>query len=139
MGDLDKILDTHSLRKTTFRKELLTLFYDVKSSLTVDEIKQKVGSTNDKVTVYRALEAFQKKGLIHRVPDKNNLTRFALCHTGCNSHHHVHHHAHFICDKCHKTFCIDGIEVPDVKNAQGFKIKHSDLTLQGDCPDCIGN
>ncbi len=137
MLELDSILHNHDLRKTAFRMELLSLFLDSRSSLKVDEIKSKVGVSNDKVTIYRALDAFEKNGLIHRVPDKSNLTRYALCHTECNSDEHVHNHAHFICNNCDETFCVDEIEVPVIKDSKGFKIERSKLTLEGDCPDCL--
>ncbi|MGY6647599.1 Fur family transcriptional regulator [Wenyingzhuangia sp. IMCC45574] len=136
MSDLESILEKHGLRKTAFRKELLAIFNNSNATLTVEEIRSKVTSTNDKVTVYRALDAFEKSGIIHKVPDKNNLTRYALCPTKCTTHNHVHNHAHFICDDCDKTFCIDEIEVPKVKETNGFTIKSSKLTLQGSCPDC---
>lgn len=137
MSELDLVLYRHNLRKTAFRMELLELFFDSHSSLKVEEIKNKVESTTDKVTIYRALDAFERSGLIHRVPDKGNLTRYALCHTKCSTDGHVHNHAHFICNSCDETFCIDDIELPVVKNAKGFKIESSKLTLEGDCPDCI--
>lgn len=137
MSDLESVLEKHGMRKTAFRRELLSVFYDSNATLTVEEIRTKVTSTKDKVTVYRALDAFEKGGIIHKVPDKNNLTRYALCQTKCSSHNHVHNHAHFICDSCDKTFCIEEIEIPEVKNAKGFNIKTSKLTLEGNCPDCV--
>ena len=70
MTDLDLMLHKNGLRKTAFRMELLNLLVDSNSSLTVEEIKKKVGATNEKVTIYRALESFEKNGLIHKVPDK---------------------------------------------------------------------
>jgi Fur family ferric uptake transcriptional regulator len=137
MTDVESVLYKHGLRKTAFRKELLSLFHDVNSSLTAEEIKNKVGATKDKVTIYRALDSFEKGGLIHRVPDKNNLTRYALCQTECGIDEHVHNHAHFICDNCNETFCIDDVEVPKIKSSKGFTIKSSKLTLEGSCTDCI--
>lgn len=136
MKDFSSELKKHGLRKTTFRVELLELFYGVKSSLTADEIRKKVDSKTDKVTVYRALDAFEKNGLIHRVPDKGNLTRYALCQTECDADNHVHHHAHLICNECDETFCVEDVEVPSVKNSGGFNITSTNLTLEGVCPDC---
>lgn len=137
MTDLEALLQNHGLRKTAFRKELLKLFYEARSSLTAEEIKNKIGKTTDKVTIYRALNAFKKNGLIHLVPDKNNITRYALCRTECNTDGHVHNHAHFLCNNCNETFCIDEIEIPEIKDSKGFHIKTSRLTLEGRCPDCV--
>lgn len=135
---MDYILELkkHGLRKTAFRLSLIELFYDVKSSLTADEIRKRIGTKADKVTVYRALDAFEKSGLIHKVPDKGNLTRYALCQSECGHENHVHHHAHLICNQCEETFCIEEIEVPSIKNSAGFNITSTNLTLEGTCPDC---
>lgn len=136
MTDLDSILKDHGLRRTVFRKELLSLFVKSKSTLTVEEIRRRVGVLGDKVTIYRALEAFEKGGLIHKVPDKSNLTRYALCQVGCTSNKHTHHHAHLICTDCNETYCVEGVEIPEIKGARGFIVKETNVTLEGVCPDC---
>jgi len=136
MCDFEVLLRDRGLRKTVFRKELLELFYKTSSSLTAEEIRNKIDTTNDKVTIYRALDAFEKNGLIHRVPDKNNLTRYALCKSECSSHQHTHNHAHFICNNCNETFCINEVEIPEIKISKKFQIKSSKLTLEGNCFNC---
>jgi Fur family ferric uptake transcriptional regulator len=136
MQDHGILLKKHGLRKTTFRLQLLSLFHEVRSSLTADEIRKRIGESTDKVTVYRALDAFEKSGLIHKFPGKGNLTRYALCHTECGVDNHVHNHAHFICNVCTDTFCIDEVEMPEIEAAQGFHIQSSKLILEGECPDC---
>ncbi len=137
MTKAEKILEKINLKKTNFRIELIELFQSSISSLTADEIKQKINSTNDKVTIYRALTAFEKKCLIHRVPDKKNLIRYALCQKECGQTQHKHSHAHFICNICAKTFCLDNIKLPQINNTSGFKINKTQLTLEGYCPSCI--
>lgn len=132
----DEILHAHGLRKTNFRVELLALFEGSDSSLSVDEIKSRIVSTNDKVTIYRALDSFEKSGLIHKVPDKSNLTRYALCHSECSNHGHNHNHAHFICVSCEETFCIDEVEIPLIDIPQGYHVNQANLTLEGECAKC---
>jgi len=138
MDQLELILKNHGFRKTSFRKELLGLFYECKASLTAGDIRSMLESSIDKVTIYRALDSFEENGLIHKVPDKNNVTRYALSQTECDSKgQKTSSHAHFICNNCDKTFCIDDIKVPEVKNIDsGFSIKKTTLTLEGYCPDC---
>ena len=73
--------------------------------------------------------------MIHRVPDKDNLIRYAICqrNSSCS---HDHNHAHFICNVCADTFCIESINTPIIKNKEGFNIKKSKLILEGECPSC---
>ncbi len=136
MLKLKQKLEERGLRKTAFRMELLALFTQSMSSLSIKDIKSKVGKTTDKVTIYRALDAFEKNGLIHRVPGKSNLARYAMCQSECQLEAHTHNHAHFICNVCDETFCIDGIEVPAIQLDYGYKISASKLTLEGSCPSC---
>ena len=90
--NLSEELKKHGLRKTTFRLELLALFKEITSSLSAEEVKNRILGKTDKVTVYRALDAFEKSGLIHLVPGKGNVTRYALCQTECGSDNHLHNH-----------------------------------------------
>lgn len=134
--NLSEELKKHGLRKTSFRLELLALFQEITSSLSAEEVKNRIAGKTDKVTVYRALDAFEKSGLIHRVPGKGNVTRYALCQTECGSDNHLHNHAHLICNVCTDTFCIEDVEMPVIKETNGFNIQSSKLILEGECPDC---
>ena len=95
----------YGLKKTSFRKELLIFFQSSSSSLTVKKIIKKFASSVDKVSIYRALNSFEKSGLIHKVPDKNNLLRYSLCSSECGPGKHSHDHAHLLCSICDETFC----------------------------------
>ncbi|MGB0523380.1 MAG: Fur family transcriptional regulator [Flammeovirgaceae bacterium] len=130
-------LSAHGIRKTAFRIELLTLFMEHKHSLSHQEIKEKIKSTPDKVTIYRALNAFLKKGLIHKVPDVNNRAKYALCLPESSEKSYGQNHVHFICNTCNHTFCLDGIDIPIVEDTQGFKVKSLKVTVEGECPNCI--
>ena len=110
----EEYLKKHKMRKTPFRIELLELFMSNKTSLTHEEIKHKVVSTKDKVTIYRALDSFEKNGIIHKVPDAKNITRYALCSSNCSHEEHNHDHVHFICGSCKETYCIEEVKVPQV-------------------------
>lgn len=137
MSVTEELLSNYGLRKTTFRKKLLKLFQDSGETLTVENIRHKIGRNNDKVTIYRALSTFEKSGIIHQVPDKNNLSRYALCNSECSPSNHSHQHAHFICDYCDNTVCIKELEFPKIKNIKGYKFKKLDLIIQGSCPKCV--
>lgn len=136
MKELEDSLKKYGLRKTNFRINLIDLFKKSASSLTADEIRKHTSKKTDKATIYRALESFEKKGLIHRVPDKSNLNRYALCHEECAPTKHDHNHAHFICNHCLKTFCIQAVKIPEIESMKGFQVKKSKLILEGKCANC---
>jgi Fur family ferric uptake transcriptional regulator len=130
------MLQAHGLRKINLRLELLSFFIASSSSLSVEEMKNRVGNTDDKVTIYRALDSFEKSGLIHKVPNKSNFTRYALCQPECSHQGHKHKHPHFICESCEETFGIDDIEIPQISIPKGFHINHFKLILEGECGKC---
>jgi len=130
-------LSAHGLRKTPFRVELLKLFMESKHSLSHQNIRERITSTKDKVTIYRGLAAFLEKGLIHKVPDPNNVVKYALCPEEHSQNTNEHSHAHFLCNECHNTFCMYDVKLPLYTNVDGFKILNSNLTLEGYCPDCV--
>ena len=135
--DYNLILSQHGLSQTKFRSDLLSLFYISKKSLLIEDILNYFKNSIDKVTVYRSLDSFEKKGLIHKVPDKRNLKRYALCnHEECNSITHNDNHVHFVCFACEQTFCLDQIKSPDTSSLKGYHIENLKFTLEGYCNAC---
>ena len=135
---MDDLFIKYGLKKTSFRKELLTLFQSSSSSLTVKKIIKKFASSVDKVSIYRALNSFEKSGLIHKVPDKNNLLRYSLCSSECGPGKHSHDHAHLLCSICDETFCLDDFLLPNIKSHNGYVINNYKIILEGSCLSCQG-
>jgi len=132
-------LVSKGIRKTNFRLELLMLFMNHTGSLSHEEIRSKISSTKDKVTIYRALDAFEKKCLIHKVPNASNTTRYAACNaSSCSSSEngHQHNHVHFICTDCEDTFCINEVKIPEINLPKGYSTTQTSLTVKGKCPTC---
>ena len=106
------------------------------NSLSAKEISKQFSSSTDKASIYRALDSFEKSGLIHQVPDKNNLLRYSLCKSECKPNHHVHDHAHFLCSVCEETFCLDDFKFPTAKSHNGFLINELKIIMEGTCVSC---
>ncbi len=131
------ILSKNGISRTKFRTQLLSLFLTSQRSLSIDDILKCFKHSINKVTVYRSLDSFEDKGLIHKVPDSNNLKRYSLCKENeCNSTSHNHNHGHFICYSCSQTFCLQDIKSPEITSLKGFDIKELKLILEGYCRDC---
>ena len=133
---MDNLFIKYGLKKTSFRKELLIFFQSSSSSLTVKKIIKKFASSVDKVSIYRALNSFEKSGLIHKVPDKNNLVRYSLCSSECGPGKHSHDHAHLLCSICDETFCLDDFLLPNIKSHNGYVINNYKIILEGSCLSC---
>lgn len=90
---------------------------------------------SDRITLYRTLKTFEKKGLVHGIAD-GNITRYALCDAGCREGHHADSHLHFYCTSCGETSCLPGVRVPPVNVPQGFRLQELSLLAKGICEKC---
>jgi Fur family ferric uptake transcriptional regulator len=130
------ILKKNQLSVTGSRQKILDLFLQSNGALEHSDIEKKTGETFDRVTVYRTLQSFVEKGIIHLIPTTDNSIKYALCKDECEAGHHHDNHVHFICGDCNKTICLDDVTVPDVKLPKGFKPNHAEMLVTGVCGDC---
>ena len=136
MNNLLDILKKNQLSVTDGRKKILELFLNSPGALAHADIEKSTGEIFDRVTVYRTLQTFVDKGIIHNIPTTDNSILYALCKQDCEAGHHHDNHVHFICDVCFKTTCLDDVTVPEVKLPKGFKPKHAQMVVDGVCDDC---
>ncbi len=130
------ILKQNSLSITDSRQKILELFLQSSGALAHADIEKKTGESFDRVTVYRTLQSFVEKGLIHLIPTTDNSIKYALCKDECKAGHHHDNHVHFICDECNKTICLDEVTIPVVKLPKGFKPQYAEMMVMGVCGDC---
>jgi Fur family transcriptional regulator, ferric uptake regulator len=133
---VDDILRRNSLSVTDSRKKILSLFLNVNGALAHGDIEKKAGEKFDRVTVYRTLQTFVEKGIIHTIPTTDNSVRYALCKDNCTEGHHHDNHVHFICLKCGTTLCLEEVIVPEIKISKGFSVNEIEVVVKGLCIDC---
>ena len=136
MERLPEILKKNHLSVTDSRKKILELFLSSPGALAHADIEKSTGEIFDRVTVYRTLQTFVDKGIIHNIPTTDNSILYALCKQDCEAGHHHDNHVHFICNECNKTICLDDVTVPEVKLPKGFKPEHAEMVVTGVCGDC---
>ena len=132
----DMILKRNQLSITGSRRRILELFLQNNGALAHSDIEKKTGERFDRVTVYRTLQSFLEKGIIHTIPTADNAIQYALCKDDCGQGHHHDNHVHFICDICHTTICLEGVTVPEVKLPQGFTPSDMQMVVRGKCAEC---
>ena len=133
---VDQILKKNQLSVTGSRKRILELFLNNEGALAHADIEKKAGEKFDRVTVYRTLQVFVEKGIIHSIPTADNSIRYALCKEECAEGHHHDNHIHFICSVCEKAICINEVNVPEVRLPDGFTPHHFEMVETGVCNDC---
>jgi len=132
----EALLKKNRLSITESRKKILQLFLDERGALAHGDIEKKAGEKFDRVTVYRTLQTFVDKGIIHTIPTSDNAVRYALCRDECSGGHHHDHHVHFVCSECQTTYCLDDVVTPELNLPRGYQSAHIEVVVQGTCRQC---
>jgi Fur family ferric uptake transcriptional regulator len=132
---LNDILHRRQLSSTESRRKILTLFLTTDDALTHGDIEKEVGDKYDRVTIYRTLQTFEEKGIIHSIPTADNSIKYALC-KECEEGHHHDDHVHFICTACEKTICLDDIVSPKIDLPEGYVAENVQVVIHGICKEC---
>ncbi len=131
-----ELLRRNSLSVTDSRKKILQLFLEQEGALAHGDIEKRAGEKFDRVTVYRTLQTFVDKGIIHTIPTADNSIRYALCKDECSAGHHHDHHIHFVCNNCNNTFCLDDVVTPEINLPKGYAAEHVEVVVEGICKNC---
>jgi Fur family transcriptional regulator, ferric uptake regulator len=134
--DTKDILKKNRLSVTASREKILNLFLDQAGALAHGDIEKRAGEKFDRVTIYRTLQAFVEKGIIHTIPTADNSILYALCKDDCEEGHHHDHHVHFVCRQCHNTYCLDNVVTPDIKLPVGYSASQIEVVVEGTCRQC---
>ncbi len=134
--DIKEILKRSQLSVTASREKILHLFLEQTGALAHGDIEKRAGEKFDRVTVYRTLQTFVEKGIIHTIPTADNSIRYALCKDDCAEGHHHDQHIHFVCTNCKNTYCLDDIVTPEIKLPKGYSSEHIEVVVEGVCIKC---
>lgn len=134
----EAVLKQSGLKRTPVRIGVLSVLAESSQPMDVVGLLKRLPSFTEPVTVYRTLNTFVSKKLVHRVRGDDRSWRYAL---GDQSKPSDHQHAHFVCDSCGKVECIANAKLPhklldEVQPAAGYRINYPELLLHGTCPKC---
>ncbi|MGF7079454.1 Fur family transcriptional regulator [Mucilaginibacter sp. UYCu711] len=131
----EHLLKRHQLKRTEARLRVLNLLVNKKTATSQPDLESVIGDV-DRVTLYRILNAFEEKGIIHKVFDLNGTANYAICSSDCDEHHHNDEHLHFNCSNCKNVYCLDELDMPPIALPAGFKLEKLSFSATGLCPKC---
>ncbi|MBW7890995.1 MAG: transcriptional repressor [Chitinophagaceae bacterium] len=134
--NIEDVLKRNRLSVTDSRREILELFLKSENALAHHDIESGTSEKYDRVTVYRTLQVFMEKGIIHIIPTSDNSVKYALCKDNCEEGHHHDDHVHFRCISCGVTSCLEDVQVPLIRLPRGFKIQQTEVIISGICKAC---
>ena len=130
-------LRAESGRSGTARREVVEFLGRQDCCLSAQEVHDGLRTAGARVgiaSVYRALEALDRSGLVQRIDVGDGVARFEAAHAGGEHHH------HFVCDACGK---VEPFEDPALEAAleriaggRGYAVEAHDVVLRGGCGDC---
>lgn len=131
---LGDVLRSYGLRRTPGRMRVLSVLRSAKRPLAHADILSRLGlPAMDRVSVYRALEAFVKAGLVHqafvsgrtRVFETADRCRPRQC------------HPHFSCRTCGGVTCMTDVVFPIAKGLpKGYTVERQKISIEGVCAQC---
>jgi Fur family transcriptional regulator, ferric uptake regulator len=132
----DELLRGAGLYSTRARISIMEAMLKAGRPVDMRDLAGRLGDERpDDVTIYRTLESFCKKGLVHRVFGEGRTSRFEPAHN-CGE---VQCHPHFTCRRCGVTQCLTGVTMPLVTGLRkGYRLLRQQVRLEGICPGCSG-
>ncbi len=136
--DIENILTSYSLKRTKVRKDVLSLFFHFNYALSQSDIIKELKYAYDEATIYRTINIFESKNLIHKIPDNLKKSSYAVnkeLKTGkCSGDIHIHFH----CDNCGHNFCISPEADIKVKMPDNLLVNFVNIIANGLCSKCNG-
>ena len=130
------LLSQHDIKPTANRILVARTLDTAGRPLSMSELESKL-KTVDKSVISRTLALFREHHMVHVIEDGSDGVRYELC----RSHDQDHDddmHVHFYCERCHRTYCLDGIKIPPVQLSGGFIMNSVNYSVKGLCPHCKG-
>lgn len=132
--DIVALLESHDIKPTANRIVVAKVLYASMMPMSMTELENKI-LTIDKSNIFRTLTLFKSNHLVHVIEDGSGGVKYELCH----SHHEVvddDMHAHFHCEVCGRTFCLDHVPIPMIEMPDGYMVNTVNYLVKGICPAC---
>lgn len=134
VSKIEEILQGHGIKPTSNRIVVLRELTSAERPMSLTELEYKILSI-DKSGIFRALSVFKEHHLVHVLEDGGDGVRYEFCRSHSDD---VDDdlHAHFYCERCRQTFCLEDIAVPQVELPGGYEAVSVNYMIKGICPEC---
>ena len=139
LPSIESSLKKAGLRVTPVRVGVIDVLRNAPRPMEVPQILAKLPPYTDAVTVYRTLNTFTRKKMVHRVRGEDRSWRYALGDSAGQPDEH--RHPHFVCESCGKVECLKEAEIPGtliktLKLDRRYAVSYPEVVLHGTCPKC---
>lgn len=134
--EAEKRLAEKKIRFTPMRILVLDVLMKSEVTMSLSNIESSF-EKSDRVTIYRTLKTFEKKGIVHSIIDSTGTPKYAACEVGCTCHMERDLHVHFQCHSCNETFCLPTYKIPKISLPEKFIGEEVNLVVKGMCEKCL--
>ena len=113
VSKIEEILQGHGIKPTSNRIVVLRELTSAERPMSLTELEYKILSI-DKSGIFRALSVFKEHHLVHVLEDGGDGVRYEFCRSHSDDADDD-LHAHFYCERCRQTFCLEDIAVPQAE------------------------
>lgn len=131
----EQILANKKISPTAMRVLTLDFLLKQSAAVSLSDIEKNFFQS-DRITLYRTLKTFEKKGLIHSIQE-NNTSKYALCQDACAEDFHQDNHLHFYCTRCKETVCLDQVDLSKIPLPPNFSLQQLRFFAKGICENCL--
>lgn len=134
--DIENILGQKEIKPTSNRILVMRELGKATRPISLADLEQLLDYTLDKASIFRVLDLFAEKGVVHVIEDGSWSQKYEMCHSGGIHHTISDQHVHFYCKQCKETHCIETVKVPMVDLPEGFCLHAVNYMIKGICPKC---
>lgn len=151
---IENLLHENELRITKCRTDIILFFLHSSFALSAKDLETNFPQY-DRVTIYRTLNSFIEKHLIHPIPSDGGAALYGLSDgvrkglapisqqknavepLEISSETFSHdEHIHFSCHACGRTLCLPEQTIPKVNLPQGYQVREVEMVVKGYCKSC---
>lgn len=132
---IENILNDKGVKPTSNRILVLKEIIKASHPVSLADLEAMLEFSMDKASIFRVLELFSKKDIVHVIEDGSRSLKYELCQSSSN-HSIYDQHVHFYCENCKEIYCFDTVSVPLINMPDGFHPHSVNYMIKGICPKC---
>lgn len=133
--DIENLLSSKGIKPTANRILVARELTKASHPVNLANLEVLLEFSMDKASIFRVLELFAEKDVVHVIEDGSRSLKYELC--PCSDNHSISdQHAHFYCESCKETFCLPSSSVPLIDIPEGFRPHAINYMIKGICPNC---
>lgn len=133
--DIENLLTGKGVKPTANRILVMRELTKVSHPVSLADLEESLAFSMDKASIFRVLELFAEKDVVHVIEDGSRSLKYELCQGGVR-HRISDQHVHFYCEQCKQTYCFKTVNVPMIDVPDGFKPHSINYMIKGICPAC---